>query len=321
MKKSSKTMLVTVLLVSLLSLPSFNTSILAASNTYDIQDTKEYQDKLKSEALNKESFKDERTIQSIGDQIDTAYQNMLLKENYIVDLINKIDSNKTTFSNWQYNLQYLTNNYDIIKSIPDVNMDYVDGYIEEYTYTLKSLQLPEEKNSNDCSVFASYSRTAAVNYALTYLGDYNTNYPDWGADCANFISQCLYEGGKPMEGTPGTQSAAENWKNWFSKGNTTTTKNVSSTWRGAAAFRDYWQTHASGYKKFTSMDSDAFDYGYTGDAISLLNSNGAAYHTLMIVGYGSTDFEVAAHSDSLVVDGEPYFLSERSDSFIIYDMD
>lgn len=57
-----------------------------------------------------------------------------------------------------------------------------------------------------------------------------------------------------------------------------------------------------------------------GDALSLLNSNGAAYHTLLIVGYGSTDFEVAAHSDSLVVDGEPYFLSERSDSFIIFDM-
>ena len=55
-----------------------------------------------------------------------------------------------------------------------------------------------------------------------------------------------------------------------------------------------------------------------------IKSNGRAYHTLIIVGYGSGgDFKIAAHTDGFVQNGEPYLLSERnlSNGFIIYNID
>lgn len=40
-----------------------------------------------------------------------------------------------------------------------------------------------------------------------------------------------------MKGTPGTSTAAQNWSNWFSQGSSCNTSYVSSTWRGANAFK------------------------------------------------------------------------------------
>jgi hypothetical protein len=163
----------------------------------------------------------------------------------------------------------------------------------------------------------SYSYSDAVSYANKYYKD----YPDWnsaGGDCANFISQCLYAGGKKMKGTPGTKEAADNFANWFSKGASQNVKKVSSTWRGADAFRNYWQTNASSYKKFTSVNSNSYSYGFTGDAVSLPNDNGRAYHTMIIVGYSNPDVTVAAHTGST----NSAKLSEKvsSNGFIIYSM-
>lgn len=87
---------------------------------------------------------------------------------------------------------------------------------------------------------------------------------------------------------------------------------------GADAFRNYWQTNATSYKKFTSVDSNSYAYGYKGDAVSLLNSNSRAYHTMIIVGYSSPDFTLAAHTGST----NSAKLSEKASSngFIIYIM-
>ena len=42
----------------------------------------------------------------------------------------------------------------------------------------------------------SYNPSAAVNYALTYCKNYNPAYNRYsGADCANFVSQCMIAGG------------------------------------------------------------------------------------------------------------------------------
>ena len=42
----------------------------------------------------------------------------------------------------------------------------------------------------------SYNPSAAVNYALSYCRNYNPAYNSYpGADCANFVSQCLIAGG------------------------------------------------------------------------------------------------------------------------------
>ena len=51
----------------------------------------------------------------------------------------------------------------------------------------------------------NYNREAAVSYAIKYALETNTKYKYFqlinniGGDCTNFVSQCLYAGGAPMD--------------------------------------------------------------------------------------------------------------------------
>lgn len=207
-------------------------------------------------------------------------------------------------------------------ALKNVNSIFVDLYIEDYEIVLATNSMPDSNINGVRTIEATYRSLDAVSYAKEYYDTYNTAYPDWtsyGGDCANFISQCLYAGGKSMKGTPGSSTAAQNWSNWFSTGSSCNTSNVSSTWRGANAFRNYWQSNANGYSTFSSVDSSSFIYGYTGDAVSLLNNN-SAYHTLIIVGYdfANKDFIVSAHTGNTITAK----LSDYSSAsgFIIYNM-
>lgn len=256
------------------------------------------------------------------------------EENYIVNLINS-QGKDTDLSNWEFNLEYLQNNYDSLKSVSGFNKNYVDSYIEAYTIVELTKDMPDEKvntittlkYTTDAAISmrastANYSYSNALSYAEKYYKNYNKNYPDWsssGGDCANFVSQCLYAGGKAMKGIPGNSSSAESFSNWFSSGTSQNTKNVSSTWRGADAFKWYWMDHSESYKKFTAVDSTSWNYGYTGDAISLLNSNGRAMHTMLITGYNNPDFILSAHTSS-TNSASLKSKIKGYDSFIIYNM-
>ena len=51
-------------------------------------------------------------------------------------------------------------------------------------------------------IMICYDPNAAVNYARRYCKNYNRKYDDYskmGGDCANFVSQCLIEGGQTFE--------------------------------------------------------------------------------------------------------------------------
>lgn len=263
------------------------------------------------------------TDETDKDVVDVAYQNMMAREIYITELISSYSGMETTMADWEHNLEYLRNHYDELMNVEGVNKIYVDLYIEDYEIVQSTRNMPETQINETRTRASSYSASDAIAYAEKYFKTYNSSYPDWssyGGDCANFISQCLYAGGKSMKGTPGTSSAAQDWSNWFSKGSSCNTSNVSSTWRGANAFKSYWQSNARGYSTFSSVSFDAYSYGFKGDAISLLNSNGSAYHTLMIVGYDkvSKDFIVAAHTGNT----KTAHLSDYSPAggFIIYNM-
>ena len=53
----------------------------------------------------------------------------------------------------------------------------------------------------------SYNANAAVNYALNHCRNYNRAYNSYpGADCANFVSQCLIAGGQSLSGCSGLDS-------------------------------------------------------------------------------------------------------------------
>lgn len=217
---------------------------------------------------------------------DPLYIAMIEKENYIVDLINQLGGT-ATYESWEYNLDFLNEHLDEIKLLDDVNMEYVNAYIYDYTSLKESKKNPTEKVYTGQSLLANgYDYDAAVNYARLYVKNYNPNYPDWtpyGGDCANFASQCLYAGGKPMRGTNPNDALS-----WFSSGTATDTNKVSGAWRGANMFRNYWQEYSTAYKQFSRGGTDTYNYTWPGDVVSLLNNNGLAYHTLICTSFISS---------------------------------
>lgn len=295
-----------------------------ATEGEEIIDDLEYELMLKEKGSIEVSEKQQLSFEK---EIDEAYNRVMTEEKYIINLINSFDiKKKTSIENWEFNLSFLQKNYNTIKKMSDVKMYYVDSYIGAYEIVKLNIQAPDEKKYTLETPQAIALRTSdggydiseAVNYAKKYYYSYNIAYPDWssyGGDCANFVSQCLYAGGKPWKGTPGSITQAQNFGNWFSTGSAENTSNVSSTWRGADAFRHYWQMNSLSHKRFNRYTSDAYDYGYRGDAVSLLTSTSRAYHTLIIVGYSNDSLIYAAHTRD-TFSGE----LKHTSNFIIFSM-
>lgn len=133
----------------------------------------------------------------------------------------------------------------------------------------------------------------AIQYALKHAKypDYNQKYKSWrgkGGDCANFVSQALSAGGLSQEHNPNNKDDKYNWyyKDYY---------NQSRSWRGAAAFENFWGQKTS-FKVFTIQDildyenfKQIFSQYKPGDVIQLLrknkeNGSWEEYHTWIITG-------------------------------------
>lgn len=157
-------------------------------------------------------------------------------------------------------------------------------------------ELIEEKNTGDAKTVvetsSTYSTADATDYALEYALTPNSAYADYslmGGDCTNFISQCLYAGGKSMH-----YGTAYDGNCWFY----TTSTNRTSTWTGASQFRNY----VLGQYSQLNMSQSDWSSVWHGDIIQILES-GVAKHSLIITGvayssYGRSDLLVCAHSQN-----------------------
>lgn len=247
---------------------------------------------------------------------DPAYIAMMEEENYIVDLINGMGG-VATLESWEYNLDFLKEHYNAITTQDNINKFYIDDYIESYTSVKAGEDTPDEKVYTGTSLLRSrdYNYGAAVQYAYNYGENYNPNYPNWGrygGDCANFVSQCLYAGGKPMVGRD-----AKSVNSWFSRGNQYNTSKVSATWRGADMFKEYWKSKATAYRRFEMGGEETYNYTWPGDAVSLLNKNGRAYHTLICVSYSKHDKSTICYGHSGALSRN---LSNVATPMIVYHM-
>lgn len=74
----------------------------------------------------------------------------------------------------------------------------------------------------------AYNGSDAASYAKQYANSYNPDYPVFGADCANFVSQCVYDGGMPMK--VGSTDAY-----WYYN-----SSGRSPSWAGADYFMRHW---------------------------------------------------------------------------------
>lgn len=126
-----------------------------------------------------------------------------------------------------------------------------------------------------------YKRELAVDYALTYGLSPNPNFRffdthgDGGGDCSNFISQCLYAGGAPMD-----FKSAKPW--WYKR-----QEKIKDTWSvsWSVAHSLYWTLKARwemripGIKALEVKDIKLLE---TGDIIQYEDSKGIIYHSAII---------------------------------------
>ena len=152
----------------------------------------------------------------------------------------------------------------------------------------------------------AYSRSLAQTYAVSYWDAYNSSYPKYPADCANFVSQCLKWAGMTYTGSDYTSN-----NSWFCN----TTSNADSplcayTWRAANNFTAHWGTNSAGtgYKRayeckyligndISSNFSTFISKIKLGDVIQLTNSGSSnRFHTLIVCDITSTDVIMACHS-------------------------
>ncbi len=138
----------------------------------------------------------------------------------------------------------------------------------------------------------TYNPSAAVNYSNTWCGNsnegtsvsmnpanYNPAYYYYsGADCCNFVSQCLRAGGMTMSGlwtatlnTSGTPIADTS----YTKSN--------EAWRYVPSFQTYWEDKGYTVKRITSTSQ-----AVVGNPIYYLKSDGySSNHVMLIVGKNS----------------------------------
>ena len=123
-----------------------------------------------------------------------------------------------------------------------------------------------------------YDRQAALDYARRYTAARNPAWDDYagmGGNCQNYVSQCLYAGGIPMDTT-----GAAVWK-WFdgTVANDTTAAGRSSSWSGVDEFLAYAEGN-TGYG-LAAQTGAPYLTGQPGDLIQM-GENGSWRHVVII---------------------------------------
>ena len=164
---------------------------------------------------------------------------------------------------------------------------FMDGYYQ----ALARLQAPEGMDGLFASDAAAqreagplpsadhpYDRQAALDYARQYTAARNPAWDDYagmGGNCQNYVSQCLYAGGIPMDTT-----GAAVWK-WFdgTVANDTTAAGRSSSWSGVDEFLAYAEGN-TGYG-LAAQTGAPYLTGQPGDLIQM-GENGSWRHVVII---------------------------------------
>ena len=192
--------------------------------------------------------------------------------------------------------------FDIIEKI--VSLLTLESSEELITLADEKLDLGLKENLNSNINPRAYNETSAMAYANKWDGSRrNPAYRDFsssGGDCANFVSQILSNSGMSMM----QGSNTDNTSYWFYNGSNLS--QISGSWRGANMFRWHWSSRAgkvtdvSATQTRNNFKTAVYDKAYQGDAISLVNSNGSAYHTIFVNKRNTStlDFKYSAHSDS-----------------------
>lgn len=171
--------------------------------------------------------------------------------------------------------------------------------IAEQNTTIRELnRIAEEEEienndivESDITAFRAkgYNRKRAIAYAKKWYKKRNKNYKNLSADCTNFVSQCVYNGGMPEKVYPTSQiDVYKTEKYWYSQhvkrvlNGWTTYKaiSVSSSWINVSDFAAYWSKRKP-VRSFKNVKS-AISYARPGDIIQFKRKGGKRYYHSMI---------------------------------------
>jgi hypothetical protein len=121
----------------------------------------------------------------------------------------------------------------------------------------------EDKRQTKTDQNYSYNRLQAIRYAEAWWNDYNPQFRHFDVDCTNFISQCLYAGGIPLQVT-GSRS-----NGWWYRGGNSPSALWSFSWAVAHSFRWYLEKGRIRTETKSSADQlslgDVICYDFDGD--------------------------------------------------------
>lgn len=126
----------------------------------------------------------------------------------------------------------------------------------------------------------TYNRNKAKEYAERWWNDYNPRFRKFSVDCTNFVSQCLYAGGFPMQ-----DSGSRN-RGWWYRGSGGANDSWSFSWSVAHSLHWYlaggdtpipvWEVH----RPEELAVGDVICYDWSG--------NGRWAHNTIVTGHDGT---------------------------------
>lgn len=148
-------------------------------------------------------------------------------------------------------------------------------------------------NSGDVEAMAAkgYSDAKAVEYARKWAKSRNPLYKSYGADCTNYVSQCVKAGGKsmtkPSSIPTGVKGTTKYWysvryEEWHTNHYVYKWKE-SSSFINVADFYTYWKNR--GIKTASYSSKAKLQNGVSvGDVVQLKNGKGKWFHSIIITG-------------------------------------
>lgn len=170
---------------------------------------------------------------------------------------------------------------------------------------------------------AGYSGSQAASYATQYADSYNSAYPHYSADCANFVSQCVYWGGLSMNGSSVNVGVHDSTSNWYCIYINSILGirryAVTTSWIRVADFNTYFGT--VGTKTTKTTISALVSACAVGDPVQLADkTTGTAYHTIIISGKNSSTAYFCGHTNSRNNANVYDYLDQTQDKFILFDI-
>ena len=180
----------------------------------------------------------------------------------------------------------------------------------DLTQSEESFPILNNEQFSTNSIISSYLPSAAIGYALKWAGNEDSNSSDYhksnpnyfyflGADCTNYVSQCLYAGHIPMSGKPAQPSPdiKESTSKWYYAefNQISVLDDCTTSWCKALDFYKYFCKKVTNY--VYTKKTDIIKNCKAGDVVQFMNkTSGEIYHTVIITQKSTNSASYCGHT-------------------------